>query len=131
MLTSSQSTKYKIDNNDKFIGKLKVSNFIKDISKYKIPFADTKKLVVEKIGIGNYDNFDAFIIQSLNDYYKKLSSPSDVDSKEKMLENYSNLYSLWESICNKKNQNDYNELSLLYNKLSYGLYLLGYDDEQL
>ena len=131
MLASSQSVKYKIDNNGKFLGKLKVSKFIKEISKYKIPFADTKKLVVEKIGVGDYDNFDAFIITSLNDYYKKLSSPSDVESKEKMLETYSNLYSLWENICNMKNTDDYNELNSLYNKISYGLYILGYDDEQL
>ena len=81
MLASSQSIKYKIDNNGSYIGRLKVSNFIKDIDKYKIPFSDTKKLVIEKVGIGNYDSFDNFIISSLNDYYAKLSSPSDVESK--------------------------------------------------
>ena len=131
MLAASQSIKYNIDNDGKFIGKLKVSKFIKSINKYKLPFSDTKKLEVIKIGIGDYDDFDNFIISSLNDYYKKLSSPSDVESKEDMLETYSNLYSLWEQICKEKAQNNYDELSDLYNKISYGLYILGYSDNQL
>ena len=131
MLASNQNIKYKIDNKDKYIGKLKVSTFLKELSKYKIPFSDTKRLVVEKIGIGSYDNFDNFIISSLNDYYSKLSSPSDVESKEDMLENYSKLYSLWSRICESKEKNDVNQLDDLYNKLSYGLYILGYSDNQL
>ena len=131
MLAASQSIKYNIDNDGKFIGKLKVSKFIKSINKYKLPFSDTKKLEVIKIGIGDYDDFDNFIISSLTDYYKKLSSPSDVESKEDMLETYSNLYSLWEQICKEKAQNNYDELSDLYNKISYGLYILGYSDNQL
>ena len=131
MLTSSQSIKYKIDNNGKPVGKLKVSKFIKDISKYKVPFEDSKKLVIDKIGVGTYDNFDSFIIESLNDYYKKLTNPSDVDKKEEMLETYTNLYSLWEKICQQKDQGNYVEIRKLYNKISYGLFILGYDDEQL
>ena len=34
MLTSSQSINYKIDNNGKYLGELKISKFLKDISKY-------------------------------------------------------------------------------------------------
>ena len=118
MLTSSQSIKYKIYNNCKDIGEFKVSNFLNDIKKYKIPFEDSKKLVIDKIGVGTYDNFDAFIIESLNDYYKKLTNPSDVDKKEDMLEIYSNLYSLWENICKQKDQGNYIEIRKLYNKIT-------------
>lgn len=131
MLALSQSYKYDLDSNDKKFGTLIVSKFLKETSRYKMPFEDTPKKELIKIGNGDYDNVDNFIIESLNDYYKKLSSPSDVDSKEEMLENYTKLYQLWTSICNKKEEKNVVELNELYGKISYGLYLLGYTDNQL
>ena len=131
MLALSQSYKYDLDSNDKKFGTLIVSKFLKETRRYKMPFEDTPKKELIKIGNGDYDNVDNFIIESLNDYYKKLSSPSDVDSKEEMLENYTKLYQLWTSICNKKEEKNVVELNELYGKISYGLYLLGYTDNQL
>ena len=131
MLALSQSYKYDLDSNDKKLGTLIISKFLKETSRYKMPFEDTPKKELIKIGNGDYDNVDNFIIESLNDYYKKLSSPSDVASKEEMLENYTKLYQLWTSICSKKEEKNIVELNELYGKISYGLYLLGYTDNQL
>ena len=131
MLALSQSIKYKITIEGKSLGTLLVSKFIKDINNYKYPFEDTKKMTLVKIGNGNYDDIDSFIIDSLNDYYKKLSSPSDVDTKEDMLNEYTKLYSLWTEICNIKDTGNFVKLNELYGKISYGLYLLGYEDNQL
>lgn len=131
MIALSQSIKYDLDNDGKKIGTLILSKFIKETSRYKIPFEDTPKKTLIKIGNGTYENFDNFIISSLNDYYSKLSNPSDLETKEDMLEEYSKLYELWSSICDKKNENNVIELNELYGKISYGLYLLGYDDNQL
>ena len=131
MIALSQSYKYNLDSNGKKLGTLFISKFIKNIDRYKMPFEDTSKKELIKIGNGNYDNIDNFIIESLNDYYKKLSSPSDVTSKEDMLDNYTKLYELWNGICQKKEENNIVELNDLYGKISYGLYLLGYNDNQL
>lgn len=131
MLALSQSRKYEININDKTKGVLLISKFLKDISLYKIPFEETDKLEVLKIGNGDYDDVDTFIVDSLNDYYKKLSSPSDVETKESMLSTYTKLYELWTSINHKKEENNIVELNELYDKLSYGLYLIGYEDNQL
>ncbi|MBE6161556.1 MAG: hypothetical protein E7158_05020 [Firmicutes bacterium] len=131
MIALSQSLKYNLNSNDKLLGTLLVSKFIKSIDRYKMPFEDTSKKELVKIGNGSYDNFDNFVISSLNDYYSKLSSPSDVETKEDMLEKYTELYELWSSICDNKKENNVEELNKLYNKISYGLFLLGYDDNQL
>jgi len=131
MLAASKSIKYDINDDNIYLGKLVISKFVKDISNYKIPFIKIKKQTLTKIGNGDYADFDSFIISSLNDYYTKLSTPSDLETKEKMLENYTKLYSLWSSICSKKSENDVVELNSLYNKISYGLYLMGYSDKQL
>ena len=131
MLALSQSYKFELDSNGKKLGTLTISKFLKEVSRYKMPFEDTTKKEIIKIGNGDYDNVDNFIIESLNDYYKKLSSPSDVTSKEDMLDNYTKLYELWNGICQKKEENNIVELNDLYGKISYGLYLLGYNDNQL
>lgn len=131
MIAPSQSIKYKLNDDNYYLGKLIVSKFLDDVSKYKIPFNKINKQTLTKVGNGDYANFDNFIISSLNDYYTKLSTPSDLETKEKMLETYTNLYSLWSSICTKKEENDITELNNLYNKISYGLYLIGYSDKQL
>ena len=131
MIALSQSLKYNLKENDKNIGTLLVSKFIKSIDRYKMPFEYVPKKELIKIGNGTYENFDNFVISSLNDYYSKLSSPSDVETKESMLEKYTQLYELWASICEKKKENNIIELNKLYNKISYGLFLLGYDDNQL
>lgn len=131
MLATSQSKKYTISENQKRIGNVTVSDFIKEGSFYKIPFQEAPKMEVIKIGNGDYSDFDSFIISSLNDYYQKLNTPSDLETKEKMLDDYTKLYSLWTEICNKKEANALAELTDLYNKMSYGLYLLGYEDHQL
>lgn len=131
MISASQSIKIKLFEKDNFIGKLKISKFLKNLDIYKIPFEQTGKKTLIKIGSGDYEDFDSFIISSLNDYYAKLNNPTDLDTKEKMLEEYKNLYSLWTKICLAKENNNAVELNELYNKISYGLYLLGYDDKQL
>lgn len=131
MLVSSQCIKMDLYENQILIGKLKISKFIKEVNSYKIPFIKTGKKILIKIGIGDYSDFDSFIISSLNDYYNKLNNPTDLDTKENMLEDYKRLYSLWTKICYSKEHNDIIELNTLYNKISYGLYLLGYDDKQL
>ena len=131
MLALSQCKKYEIDINSKSKGVLLISKFLKDISLYKIPFEDNNKMEIVKIGNGDYDDVDTFIVDSLNDYYKKLSSPSDVETKESMLSTYTKLYELWTSINHKKEENNIVELNELYGKLSYGLYLIGYEDNQL
>ena len=131
MLALSQSLKYNLKENNKNIGTLVVSKFIKSIDRYKFPFEDTSKKELVKIGNGTYENFDNFVIASLNDYYSKLSNPSDVETKEEMLDKYAKLYEMWSSICKMKKENNIVELNKLYNKISYGLFLLGYDDNQL
>ena len=131
MISNSQSRKYKLEENNVNLGTLIVSKFIKNPSFYKMPFTKNKKQTLIKIGNGDYSDFDNFIITSLNDYYTKLSSPSDLETKEKMLSDYTILYSLWSSICQKKEENNIVELNNLYNIISYGLYLLGYSDKQL
>lgn len=131
MLASSQSIKMNLYEKDTLIGKLKLSKFIKDIKLYKFPFVKTNTKILVKVGTGDYNDFDSFIISSLNDYYNKLSNPTDLDTKENMLEKYKQLYSLWSEICSAKENNEVVKLNQLYNKISYGLYLLGYDDKQL
>lgn len=131
MIATSQCIKMDLYEKQNLIGKIKLSKFIKNINSYKLPFEKTNKKTLIKIGTGDYSDFDSFIISSLNDYYNKLSNPTDLDTKENMLDNYKRLYSLWASICEAKEQNNIVELNNLYNKISYGLYLLGYDDKQL
>jgi hypothetical protein len=131
MIATSQSIKIDLKNNDENIGKIIVSKFLKNISMYKIPFVNSGKKTLVKVGTGDYENFDSFIISSLNDYYNNLNNPTDIETKEEMLENYKRLYSLWSEICEAKENNEVVKIHNLYNKISYGLYLLGYDDKQL
>lgn len=129
MILKSQSIEYKLDSNGKDLGTMLVSKNIKDTSVYKYPFmSPNKKLEVVKIGSGNYNDFDSFIIASLNDYFNKLSNPSDLETKEGMLDKYTKLYNLWSIICEKKETNDVASLQKYYDKISYGLYQLGYND---
>ena len=81
MLAASQSIKYDINDDNNYLGKLVISKFVKDRSNYKIPFVKIKKQILTKIGNGDYVDFDSFIISSLNDYYTKLSTPSDLETK--------------------------------------------------
>jgi len=131
MISISQSIKYNIDENNNYFGKLFVSKFLKAKESYKIPFQKTAKKTLVKIGNGDYNDFVSFVISALNDYYTKLSTPSDLDTKEKMLENYTRLHKLWVDLCKAKDVNDVVQINELYDKLSYGLYLLGYEDKQL
>ena len=131
MLATSQSTKYEIEINNQRRGTLAVSHFLEDPSFYKIPFEKTDQKTIIKIGQGDYNDFDSFIILSLNDYYKKLNEPNDLKVKEDMLAHYTQLYTLWQKICQQKESNQINELEKSYHKISYGLYLLGYEDKQL
>ena len=131
MITISQSIKYNINDNDNYCGRLLISKYIKPKESYKIPFQITPKRTLVKIGIGDYNDFISFVISALNDYYNKLSTPSDLDTKEKMLENYTRLHKLWVDLCKAKDVNAVVEINELYDKISYGLYLLGYEDNQL
>ena len=129
MIATSQSIKYTINDNKNCIGKIFVSKFIKNLDSYKIPFIRTEKKDLIKIGIGDYEDFDSFIISSLNDYFNKIND--DVLNKDEMLDNYTKLYSLWSNICECKENNNLVKLNEFYNKISYGLCLLGYEDKQL
>lgn len=131
MIALSQSSKYDINYGENEKGNLLVSSFINKGKEYKLPFLSMPKLNLVKIGNGNHANFDEFIIESLNDYYSKLSGPGDLGTKEKMLEDYKKLYSLWLQICECKEKNDVLRINKLYNMISYGLFLIGYEDHLL
>ncbi len=131
MIFANQCKKYDIKINAEYYGKLQVSNFLNRYAKYRFPFIKNEEGIIVKIGDSNLIRYDEYIIASLNDYYNKLSDPSDLSIKEKMLDNYTKLYSLWSEINIKKDENNILELNELYKKISYGLYILGYNEIQL
>ena len=129
MIAISQSVKYNINDGGNLLGQIVVSDFIKSTQKYKVPFIKISKQILVKVGTGDYDDFDSFIVSSLNDYYNKITK--DTINREENIENYTKLYSLWSKICECKENDNAVKLNELYNKISYGLYLLGYEDKQL
>lgn len=130
MIADSQSIKYELSG-ENLKGIFKVSKFVKSLSDYKFPFNYVDEKTLIKIGSGDYNDFDSFIISSLNDYYNSLSLPTDLDTKENMLEEYKKLYLVWSQICDAKQNDDIVKLKELYQIISYGLLQLGYEDKGL
>ena len=91
------------------------------------PFDRTKKGTVLSIGRVNYGLLDNFIITSLNDYYQKAMTCKEAELKDKMLKEYNDLYLLWYTINQAKQQQNPN-LNSYYDDLVYRLYLLGYKE---
>lgn len=89
------------------------------------PFIRCKLRIIQTIGRVNYELLDQFIITSLNDYYNKLLNIKDTNARVKATEEYQQLYFLWQTIFQAK-QNSDPKLNSYYDDLVYRLYLLGY-----
>ena len=98
---------------------LKLNNYAPIIKK------EQKTYEIVQIGKVNYDYLDNFIMESMNDIYYKLHEGSNEERTIKV-ENYKNLYEIWENINEAKEKNS-PYLDELYNDLVYALHTLGYN----
>lgn len=89
------------------------------------PFYRNKGVLILSVGRVNYNMLDTYIIQALNDYYQKAMTCKEAELKNKMLKEYNDLYLLWYTINQAKQQQNPN-LNSYYDDLIYRLYLLGY-----
>lgn len=125
MFEKAELKSYNFLDNNKIIGLVNYNpqyNLKADLTR---PFIRNGKRLIESIGRVNYQVLDNFIIQSLNDYYSKISLIKKEAERKKYLDEYGQLYFLWQKVTQAKQTNDIN-LNNYYDDLVYRLYLLGY-----
>lgn len=126
MFTEEDFRKYKITTQDKSIGKIEVNlNMLKQYPFYH-PFFRTDKKEITKFGTRNTVEVENYIIRCLNDYYAKLTGNQDLEERQKMLDKYMHLYSMWRELYNYKNANDLVNINNMYDLFLYELYTMGY-----
>ena len=118
---------FRLSDNDKYLGLVRWNEPFLNQNNFIRPFFrdQTNKLIV-KIGKRNYALSDQFIINALNDYYKRLNSASNKVEQETMNANYNRLYNSWMILNQAKKNHQYKMMEDSYDEISYQLYLLGY-----
>lgn len=126
MFVDTEFKKYKIDENDVSIGVVEANNDLVRTNAFIRPFIrETGYKMVTKIGNRNYEVLNAYIINSMKDYYNRLVNSSKSE-RNRMRETYNHLYEMWTDLHNYKKSNNLVEMDKTYDLFSYELYVLGY-----
>ncbi len=89
------------------------------------PMERNKGALILSISRVNYALLDQFIMNCLNDYYKKINETKKEEERMQRVNEYNTLYQLWYQVSVAKQNNDIN-LNSYYDDIVYRLYLLGY-----
>ena len=126
MFTDTTYKKFVVDENNISVGKIEVNNDLIKQANFIRPFKrESSILEVTKVGDRDYKKTEQYIIDSLNDYYNRLMSSTDIE-KNNMLNTYNRLYGMWRELHNFKISKNLAEIEKMYNLFSYELYILGY-----
>lgn len=127
MFTDDNFIKYKISTKDSSVGTVEVNmDFIRQ-NKLYFPFVRDKNIKkIKKYGTRDNQAIENFIINCLNDYYTKLVNVNNFTEKQKMLDRYMHLYSMWRDLYNYKNANDLININNTYDMFLYELYTMNY-----
>ena len=126
MFTETTLKKFSIDEENNSIGKVEVNIDILKNEKFYYPFIreNTNQEII-RYGNRDYQEFEQFIITSLNDYYTRLMKSSGIEYNN-MLKIYERLYEMWQDLYNFKLSKNIEEINKIYDVFSYELYLLGF-----
>ncbi len=125
MFRSSTKRELQLLDNNVTVGIIRVNDHFDFNKKTVRPFVRNQKREVLMVGRVSYDVLDRFIIDSFNDFYKKISGTKNADEKRKKILEYNELYQLWYQVNQAKSSQDI-RLNSLYDDVIYRLYLLGY-----
>lgn len=118
---------FRLSDNDKYVGLVRFNESFLHQNSFIRPFCrDFMNKMILKIGKRNYALSDQFIVQALNDYYKRLNTATNKTEQETMNANYQRLYNSWTLLNQAKNNHQYKMMEDSYDEISYQLYLLGY-----
>lgn len=118
---------YELNDENVFLGIVRFNDVLLSRGDFTRPFLkDFRPKTIASIGKRDYEKTDAFIIASLNDYYKRITSSGTEEERTLMNQNYNRLYSSWTSLNDAKTKHDYKMMETSYEEISYQLYLIGY-----
>jgi len=125
MVLFSELKTYHLTDRGNFIGEVHYNSEFNYTVSLTRPFVRNGARTLVSIGRVNYELLDQFIIQSLNDYYAKIMQIKDRDEMIRCINEYQQLFYLWQVIVQAKQNHDGN-LNNYYDDLVYRMYLLGY-----
>ena len=130
MFADTTFKKFTIAEKDKLVGRLEINDNLIANNKFVRPFIrDIESKMITKVGNRNYEKLNTYIINSMNDYYNRLTNNSSVSEQQMMLSTYRHLYEMWRDLHTYKKNNNLVEMDKTYDLFSYELYVLGYSEE--
>lgn len=128
MFTDTSFKKFVVDENNASVGNIEVNNDLLKQENFIRPFnRENNAVEVTKFGNRDIEKMEQYIITSLNDYYNRLMSATEID-RNKMLNTYTRLYGMWQELHNFKISKNLVEIDKMYDLFSYELYILGYSN---
>lgn len=123
----SNATKKELQwlDNGRVIGIVRINEKFNFQNRTTRPFVRNSKREIISIGKVNYALLDNFIVNSLKDYYSKISMTKNQTEKNERTIKYNELYQLWYKVQSAKQTGDI-QLNNYYDDIIYYLYLLGY-----
>ena len=125
MFQTGELLKYNLTEQGRVVGVVSYNPRLNFKATYTRPFIRNKARVILSIGRVNYAALDEFIVASLTAYYQSINLAKKQEVKNSMVSEYQQLYYLWQTILNAKQNRDSN-LPSYYDDLVYRLYLLGF-----
>ncbi len=130
MFADTTFKKFTIAEKDKLVGRLEINDNLIANNKFVRPFIrNIESKMITKVGNRNYEKLNTYIINSMNDYYNRLTNNSSVSEQQMMLSTYRHLYEMWRDLHTYKKNNNLVEMDKTYDLFSYELYVLGYSEE--
>ena len=129
MFADTTFKKFTIAEKDKLVGRLEINDNLIANNKFVRPFIrDIESKMITKVGNRNYEKLNTYIINSMNDYYNRLTNNSSVSEQQMDNGEYKHLYEMWTDLHNYKRTNNIVEMDKTYDLFSYELYVLGYNE---
>ena len=118
MFSSATKKELQFLNNGVNVGLVRYNSSYSFQEKTTRPFIRNKGREVLILGRVNYALLDQFIIQSLNDYYNKISFVKNGKEREQKVLEYNTLYQLWYQVNQARQTNDI-RLNSFYDDILY------------
>src|SRR5574344_1645795 len=106
MLATNDNKVLNLMDNGRLLGVVKYNPDFDYRQKTIRPFLRTRLRLVEKVGKVNYELLDQFITKSFTDFYQRMMGLTDSIERNQKIQQYQELYFLWQRVGQAKQTND-------------------------